>query len=615
MTYAKTPSPPSWLVQLAMALSGLVAYGYNFSKENVFNQLPNVMALLDPTLYRHDFYVQEMLQFTPRSYYYYVLALPTKLGLGLPMVCFIYFAIAFTSFSLGLYAIGRTLGQSKLSAGVLAFLGLAVVDGTVGVTDLFRRTPNPSVYAIAIAVWGIYFCLQQRWTRGYVLFGISCLLQFLIGLLPGLLFTPALLIHSYVAKRPRQIVWAWGTLIVLAGMVYAPMVLSGNTSSDLLSDEQFIWLYGYVRHPHHIIFSSFSNNSWWRFVHFTLAGLLCVYGSQQLKPPHKMTLASAMVTGCGLLVIGYSLVEIYPVATVAKLQFARTTPFILLMALTAISVYASEHYHRGQRLLALCLMVAPVIDNAGGLIALTLVGLSLVKPGPKQLCQPGSQRFGTAFWLLHALFLIGLTVTYSYHLALFLTFAYPFLLDEFSTAAKKIRLAAWVTTAVCAVFVSLHMGEVIVHRSLGPVHRAIKLFPLVDHPVKKLATGLSQNSSKDALVLVPPADRMFRYYSQRSIAVSFKSFPFTDAGIVTWEQRLENMVGELPANAEDKLDAIFAQRTGAELGAIAAEYGATHILTRQDWHADIPGGIAVDQQEDWVLWAVNSASNQSGLLP
>ncbi|MEM1240715.1 MAG: DUF6798 domain-containing protein [Cyanobacteria bacterium P01_H01_bin.26] len=614
MTYAKTPSPPSWLVQLAMALSGMVAYGYNFSKENVFNQLPNVMALLDPTLYRQDFYVQEMLQFTPRSYYYYVLALPAKLGLSLPMVCFLYFAIAFASFSLGLYAIGRTLGQSKLSAGVLAFLGLAVVDGTVGTNDLFRRTPNPGVYAIAIAIWGIYFCLQQRWTRGYVLFGISCLLQFLVGLLPGLLFTPALLIHSLIAKRPRQIVWAWGILILLAGMVYAPMVLSGNTSSDLLSGEQFVWLYGYVRHPHHIIFSAFSNNSWWRFVHFTLAGLLCVYGSQQLKPLHKMTLASVMVTGCGLLVIGYGLVEIYPVATVAKLQFARTTPFILLMALTAIAVYASEYYHRGHWLLALCLMVAPVIDNAGGLIALILVGLSLFKPGPKQLWQSGSQRFSTAFWLLHALFLIGLTATYTYHLALFLSFVYPFLLDEFPTASKKIRLAGCVTIAVCALFVSLHMGGVIVHRSLGPVHRAIKLFPLVDHPVKKLATGFGQSSSKDALVLVPPADRMFRYYSQRSIVVSFKSFPFTDAGIVTWEERLENMVGELPGSAEDKLDPIFAQRTGAEIGAIAAQYGATHILTRQDWHADIPGGTAIDQQEDWVLWAVDSPSNQTQLF-
>jgi hypothetical protein len=69
MAHAKTLNPLSWLTQLAMALCGLVAYGYEFSRENVFNQMPAVMALLDPTLYSRDFYVQEMVQFTPRSYY------------------------------------------------------------------------------------------------------------------------------------------------------------------------------------------------------------------------------------------------------------------------------------------------------------------------------------------------------------------------------------------------------------------------------------------------------------------------------------------------------------------------------------------------------------------
>ncbi|MEO0396754.1 MAG: DUF6798 domain-containing protein [Cyanobacteria bacterium P01_A01_bin.137] len=607
MASAKTVSSPPWLVQLAMALSGLVAYGYNFSKENVFNQLPAVMALLDPTLYSQDFYVQEMLRFTPRSYYYYVLALPAKLGLSLPLVCFLYFAIAFTGFSLGLYAIGRTLGGSTLTAAVLAFLGLAVVDGTVGFTDLFRRSPNPSVFSIGIAIWGIYFCLRQQWTRGYGLFGITCLLQFLIGLLPGLLFTPALLIHSLTAKRPRQMVSAWGTLMALAGMVYAPMVLSGSTSSDLLSGEQFIWLYGYVRHPHHIIFSTFSTNSWWRFGHFTVAGLLCLYGSRQLKPVHKMTLASAMVAGCGLLALGYGFVEIYPIATVAKLQFARTTPFILLMALTAIAVYASEHYHRGHRALGLLLIAVPVIDNLGGLITLVVVALTLIKPGTDAFWQRVNQKSWALPWLAYGLFLAVLTVTYSYHLALFLSFAYPFLREEFP--ARRLRLAAYGVTAICGLFVALHLGGVVSHRSLGPVHRAIKFAPLVDRPLKQLAVNARDATAVDALVLVPPSDRMFRFYSQRSAVVSFKAFPFTDAGIVTWQERMEAMLGELPAEIEEKLDGLFLQRTGAELGAIAAKYKATHIVTRQDWHPDIPGSTVVDQQEGWVLWAVNRESN------
>ena len=596
---------PPLLTQLAMALSGFVAYGYNFSKENVFNQMPAVMALVDPTLYSQDFYVQEMLQFTPRSYYYYAIALPVKLGLSVPMACFIYFLIAFAGFSLGLYAIGRELGQSKLSAAVLPFLGLAVVDGTVGYTDMFRRTPNPSVYAIAIAVWGIYFCLQQKWIRGYVLFGISCLLQFLIGVLPGVLFTPALIFYCLSNKQPKQLLGAWGALLVLAGMVYSPMVLTGTTSSDLLSSSEFIWLYGYVRHPHHIIMSTFSVKSWWRFVHFLVAGLACLYGSRQLKPHHKITISSFMLMGCGLLALGYWFVEVYPIATVAKLQFARTTPFILLMALTAIAVYASEHYRRGNQALALLLIATPVVDNYGGVATLVLVILSLIKPGGSAFWQRINQRVNRLPWLIYTLFLIVLTVTYSFHLALFLSFAYPFLLEEFP--AKRLRPAAYVITAVCVLFVGLHMGGVIVHRSLGPVHRAIKFGPLYDHPVKKIGVNFRDRTPTDALVLVPPADRIFRFYSQRSVVVTFKALPFTDAGIVTWQQRLEAMVGTLPENAEDKLNAIFMERTAAELVDVAKQFGAGYILTRQDWHPDMPGTL-LDQQEDWVLWDVNSES-------
>ena len=605
MANVKTIKTTPWLTQMAMALSGLVAYGYNFSRENVFNQMPAVMALLDPTLYSQDFYVQEMTQFTPRSYYYYALVLPVKLGLSLPLVCFIYFAIAFIAFSLGLYAIGRYLGQSSLAAASLAFLGLAVADGTVGFTDLVRRTPLPSIYAIGIAIWGIYFCLQQRWVRGYLLLGLSCLLQFLIGVLPGLLFTPALVVHSLRVKRPQQILWAWGALLVLAGLVYSPMVLSGSTGSNLLSDADCVWLYGYVRHPHHIILSVFSMASWRRFVYFLLAGLACLYGSQQLVLHQKITLALTMLTGCGLLAVGYSLVELYPVATVAKLQFARTTPFILLMVLAAIAVYASEHYHRGNPALALLLIAIPVIDNAGGLITLIVVAMSLIKPGPAQFWQWLNQHSKAKLWVTYALFWIVLVVTYPYHVALFASFAYPFFIDEFPGLLKRLRPATYGVIAICAAFLLLHMSGVVAHRSLSPVHRAIKLAPLVDNPVKALAVNFRDSAPTDALVLVPPADRVFRFYSQRSVVVSFKGFPFTDAGMVTWQKRMTAILGELPTSVEAVLDQRFSQRTGTELGAIAAEFDATHILTRQSWHPDIPGTV-VDQQDDWVLWAVNA---------
>ena len=605
MANAKTVSSPSWLTQLAMVLSGLVAYGYNFSHENIFNQMPAVMALVDPTLYSQDFYVQAMTEFTPRSYYYYALALPVKLGMSLPVVCFIYFAIAFAAFTLGLYAIGRHLGQSKLTAAALVLLGLSAVNGTVGHTDLFRRTPIPSVYAIGIAIWGIYFCLKHQWTRGYLLLGCSCLLQFLIGLLPGMLLTPALLFHSWRTKRPQQIVWAGGGLMVLAGLIYLPMVLGGTTSSDLLSNWDFVWLYGYVRHPHHLVMSTFSFNGWRRLAHFVLAGFACLYGSRQLDQDRKITLGLAILTGLLLVVVGYVFVEIYPIAFVAKLQFARVTPFVFLMSLIAIAVYAGEYYRRGNQLLALLLIASPTIAEAGGLVTLILVGLTLIKPGPAKFWQYLRKQTNQFPQLIFVLFFIVLTIIYFYEGMLFASFAYPFFMDEFPQLMKRLRVAIQGLIVVFAIFVGLHLTGVVVHRSLGPLHRAIKLSPIVEGPVEALAVEFKRNSPVDALVLVPPSDQEFRFYSQRSVVVNYKGFPFTDAGIVTWQQRMESLLGKMPGNVKAVLEPRFSQLSGAELAAIAAQYGATHILTRQDWQSDIPGSTSVNQQDDWALWAVD----------
>lgn len=605
--------------QLAMALGGLVAYGYDFSRENIFNQMPAVLALLDPSLYQQDFYVQEMVQFTPRSYYYYLIAGPVKLGLPLTAVCFVYFAIAFASFSLGLYAIGRYLGQSRLSAAILAFLGLAVADGTVGYTSLFRRAPIPSVYAIAVAVWGIYYCLKHRWVIGYGLFGLSCLLQFLIGVLPGLLFTPALCCYSLRSRQPARAMAAWLALLGLAiGLVYLPMALSGNTSSSLLGDREFVWLYGYVRHPHHLILSVFSVGSWRRFLFFVAAGLICLWSSRQLQREKKLTIGLTIATGCVLLAIGYVFVEVYPVALVAKLQLARTTPFILLLCLAAIAAYASERYE-GQPLLTFGLIAMPVVDNAGGLLTLLIAIGAVAQPVPLRwrslLSKTLSGRKARAIG--YGLLVVLLLVTYNYHLALLLSFAYPWLMDQRPDWAPALLRAAYGITAVSAIFVCLQLGGLVPNRSLSPLHRALKLSPQTDTPVKLLATHLKEHSPVDSLVLVPPGDRVFRFYSQRSVVVNFKGFPFTDAGMVTWAERMENLLGDLPASVESTMAADFQNRSGKELGAIARQYGATHILSSRAWHADVAGQI-VAQQGDWVLWSLTKpgvAQNLTGPGP
>ena len=383
-----TSSKESWKQKLVtytfVLLSTLIAYGYSFQRVNIYNQIPSIFSLLDPELYQNDFYIQEMVRFTPRFYYYHLIYLPAKLGLSIPAVCFFYYALALFSFILGLYALGQYLGHSKLSGATLAFLGLAVSSGTLGFADIFRVEPIPSIYAMGITVWGLYFCFRKQWILGYLFFGIACLLQFLVGLLPACLLAPSLMLYAVRNKaarnqRIRIAVLSFLTLGSLASLVYVPMVVTGSTSSGAIGNAEFVYLYGYVRHPWHIILSTFSDESWRNFVIFISAGILCIQTSNSLDSEHKLNLILIICTSLFLLLLGYLFVEIYPLSFFAKLQLVRTTPFALIAVLIAISVLVGEYYRKGHIALSLLLIVVPVMDNFGDMaLAFRVIGIGLL---------------------------------------------------------------------------------------------------------------------------------------------------------------------------------------------------------------------------------------------
>lgn len=69
-----SPRLRGWqLGAIAFLLIGatLVFYGYELGSANLRNQLPAIAFLVDTHLYPRDFYVQEMVEFNPRFFYYH----------------------------------------------------------------------------------------------------------------------------------------------------------------------------------------------------------------------------------------------------------------------------------------------------------------------------------------------------------------------------------------------------------------------------------------------------------------------------------------------------------------------------------------------------------------
>ncbi|MDJ0631834.1 MAG: hypothetical protein QNJ34_01470 [Xenococcaceae cyanobacterium MO_188.B29] len=692
-------------------IASLLAYGYKLASSNIYNQVPAIISLLNPELYNNDFYIQEMTQFTPRYYYYHLIYWGVKLGFSLPWVCFGLYVIAFSSFLIGLYSLGRIFNQSRLSATVFTFLGFAAtVNGRIGHADLFRTDPIPATLAMGLVVWGFYFCFRQKWILGYFFFGLTCLLQFLVGALPGILMAIPLLISGVKNKSFKQIFFSFFALGICASLVYIPMLLIGNTNSGTISNEEFIYLYGYIRHPHHLIFSSFGltgSRGWLNFILFTVGGLLCIKSSKSLKQEVKLQLAIVILISCFSLVINYIFVEIYPLDFVAKLQFARTTPFAQLMILLGISVLVEEEYSKGNIPIAFLLIIAPILRGAGVLSLILGVSLCLEHRGeykslnrfgetesyekqldrspsslvifswgaislfflatsnlidftiglssivfviligyyqPKYILDITSKPWirllslGTLltivpiaffpdgiivdlFFLLWLnldknnaiakktkeisifLFVLFMVLYQHYDLFLLIAIAFPLLIDKIISSNERKRIITFSLAAILTAYFRLSLWNILPPSLTSFWRSRIRINAIADNDVVFLAQKFQQLSSEDAVVLVPPLDERFRFYSQRSVAFTFKSFPFTDAGINIWKNRLETILG---TNGFGKyaLDTFYSEHSNSDIIAIAREFEAGYILTRLDWHPNLDGRV-IAQQGDWIIYQID----------
>ncbi len=617
----KSYSKTNWLLKsflyafiIAIAL---LIYGYHFPSSNNLIEIPPVLALINPELYKNDYYVRELLQITPRYYYQYLIYLTTaKLGLDLYFTYFLYYVIAFSSFIVGVYALGKRFGQSQLAASVLVFLAFSSFGGTVGYVSLFRAEPIPAVLAMGLTIWGFYFGFIQRWKTSYLFFGLACLVQFLIGVLPGLLMMPLLIVDAKKNNNFAKIIPPLFILGIFAFSIYLPMKISGNTSSGLISNQEFIYLYGYLRHPHHIIPSHFPIQNWRSFIFLMASGVLCIKSSDSLHSEDKQRLLIVILTSLFTLLIGYIFVEIYPVALIAKLQLARTTPFAQLMIIIAISVLIKEHYR--QKNLAICILLLVTLINKNGTILLFLVTLGLVVLKKINKLRLLRSRLITGIIILSSLLFLALypspaspTVAFNrivLKIILFLVLAFPFFIEEFEQLGRLIKTMVYPLAIVSWMFLMLGLLGSLPENLSKFVQSQISGTRSQVTPkdqVTRLALRFREQSEEDALILTPPSLTKFRFYSQRSTVYTFYSFPYTDRGVQEWANRLEAILGKIqPPLSHRNLDMLYRNRSSFELVKAARQFGANYVLTRSDWHSNLEK--IVDREGKWVIYKITS---------
>ncbi len=587
-------------------LGSFIARGYTFPVGNHYTHVPQIKSMLNPELYINDYYVQEMLQFTPRYYYQYLVYLLSKVTGSISLTYFIYYLISFTSFICGLSAIAKIFTPSKISAAVLSFLGLTAYT-LIGYIQLFPNTPIPATFAMSLTVLGIYFCFRQRWIIGYLFFGLASILQFLVGVLPGIMFLPIMLVDVIKKRQFREFILALFILFGLACLVYLPMVLTGTTSTNKLSNEEFVFIYGWVRNPHHIIPAYWNWKIRLDFICFILGGCLCIH-KVNLDKSEKWKFYLIITESILALFLGYIFVEVYPLALFAKLQLARTVPFAQLMIFIAVSVLVNQLYQEGNLGIGLLLvtsLILPVPYQGIGFFIFS-IGLFFLEIWSYKLIVWIMVLVGLIFYLLHppinSVFNRLFTMP-----GLFFVLLFPLILDEADIAIARKKLITYSLAIATGLVFVLGLFEALPSKLLEIFQQQVKFYRTPQDELTRLALRFREISNQDDVILVPPFVSNFHFFSERAVIVDFKHFPQTDSGIIKWKNRMEDVFG---VALNDKLavgamEILFPQQTGKELINVAIKYGAEYILTRVDWHKNMEG-IVVEQEGEWVIFKINS---------
>ena len=589
-------------------IGSLMATGYIFPIGGNFPEVPPIQFMLNPELYKNDYYVQEMVKFNPRYYYYYIIYLLANLGTSIPLAHFIYQFLAFGSFILACYAIINIYTNSKLPAAAMAFLCIAASFTDVGNTLIFSTKSVPSTFAMGFAIWGIYFSLRQKWLIGYLFFGLGCLLQFLVGLLPGLMMVPVLVIESVRQRNFKTLILAIALLAAMASIVYVPMLLTGTTSTHTIDNAEFVYIHAKVRNPHHILPSNWDFANWFNFICFIMGGLLCIKNAELLRKEDKVNFSVIVGTSIFALFLNYLLVEVYPLAFIAKLQLARTVPFAQLIIFIAVCLTIEILYREKRIAISLLLLVVLTLPFRG----IIFLGLSIWQT--KKYVFP--KRYNILLWILAVgtvIFSLIYPVTDSWEImgdriisipVLFLILAFPFILEETSLATSIKQTLTHTLALITTATLVFGVAGILPKPILNVFQTRININAISSDDLSRLAVRFSQISSRDSLVLIPPSVTSFQFFSQRAIVVNFKNFPFTEKGIKEWQNRMQAVLG-VPLNPQMIWGGndLFIQRSSADLVKVARNYHAEYILTRTDWHPNMEGEIA-DKQGKWILYKI-----------
>lgn len=622
------------------------ARGYSFPGANHGQEIPPILAMLNPDLYRNDFAIQSYL--APGVRYYYqclIVFLVGAVGLSFPIAYFsLYFASLF-SFVLATQKIAlhvATLANvndrriAYLAAGTLVYWCQLQLNSWG--SELFQNAAIPSGFAMGIAVWGLYGAVKRRWILAYWTFGVAAMLQFLIGLLPGLIVMVAFVIDISRTRRWGVGVIALFLWIVGLAIVYVPIVLFAMPAPV---DFNFFESFGLYRVPHHWSPSMGWSAGWVSdvllgFSVIALAWTLYQEEGDETVQQFAILVGTSVVMAILAVLLNYLCVDVWQVTLIGKLQFQRTIPFAHYFAFLMLLLYLVRVMCNRQFVLAVALVVAPLTIGFGLVVA--ALGLTVVRKitdknqiiviGAGFLAYPFlefviSRSHTTTFGLMT----YG-PVSFIQATLIFLIILWIFMLIGMASFRKLFLVCSSLLSLTLFVFMVSSSFQLFVVRMLPNTVSEKEVLSMVQTrwaldrseklPGYLLAKYFESHSDINDVVLLPPTweefTEMFQLLSKRAAYFDHKNIPFDDYHVWIWAERAKKLLGIdklKPFMSNEERTSLFRSRSSADIERLARENKICFVVSRDNWH-DFSGEIVAAESagnQNWVLWKLNNCKS------
>ena len=578
---------------LLATLLVILQLGYSYGEPSHIIFLPWIVHLIDPSLLANDWFVNTI------PHHLNSIRFMAWLGRFVPVPAALLVLHVVALFLL-VWAAHRIvihlLGDWRVFY-VALFLALRWGADGLGGNGLLGNYLVQHNAAVAVCLAAFYLVLRNKPVAAAALCAAATWIHIQLGALTMLVLGVGMAIE-WRRTGLRSILLAAGVYLAAVAPTVLQQWMLYMRGPSPLSPWEYLYIHAIMRHPHHLIPSSWFGSEFYRF--FLVAGIAALAGDWR-REPHRTILIWFLII-MALCVIGTVFVEIVPVKLIIKLQLFRMTVFVKFFAL----VYAA-------RFLLTVLEDGGLPQKVCVLAMLTVPNFSVVGTCAALIFALRQKRL----WLWAAgLFAAGCITGLSTAATAALGLPIPMFWHSFAVPSRGLWMALASMAALSAValpwgarFTRCLPAVLIVFLVAARAMTGLPYFGY-DHPPAdewyQFCRRIKTQTPRDAVFITPPFLGGFQLFAERAEVANFKCVPLIETDLVEWKRRLGALSGTTDLRCSGWVDCGgrlaggYFRLRDHDFVQLGRKYGAQYVVTSQpEQKLNLPEVLRVG---DYVLY-------------